>query len=54
MNFWKRHVAVAMADNDRDMLDRSYEAIKGIMILPWSAEQLDKWNTLLGFIDNFR
>lgn len=54
MDFWKKFVAGAMADNDRDMLNRSYDAIKGIMVLPWSSEQLDKWNTLLGFISNFR
>lgn len=54
MSFWKKYVAGAMADNDYDILDRSYEAIKGVMILPWNAEQLDKWNTLLGFIQNFR
>ena len=54
MSFWKKYVAGAMADNNYDILDRSYEAIKGVMILPWNAEQLDKWNTLLGFIQNFR
>lgn len=54
MSFWKKYVAGAMADNDHDTLDKSYEAIKGVMVLPWSAEQLDKWNTLLGFINNFK
>lgn len=54
MNFWKKYVAGAMADNDLEVLDKSYEAIKGVMILPWNAEQLDKWNTLLGVISNFR
>ena len=54
MSFWKRFVAGAMADNDYDILNRSYEAIKGIMILPWNAEQLDKWNSLLGSIQNFK
>ena len=54
MDFWKKYVAGAMADNDRDVLDRSYQAIKGIMILPWNAEQLDKWNSLLSIISNFK
>lgn len=54
MSFWKKYVAGAMADNDKETLDRSYEAIKGVMILPWNAEQLDKWNTLLGIISNFK
>lgn len=54
MLFWKRYVAGAMADNDIDTLNRSHEAIKGVMVLPWNAEQLDKWNTLLGFIQNFK
>ena len=54
MSFWKRFIAGAMADNDYDILNRSYEAIKGIMVLPWNAEQLDKWNSLLGSIQNFK
>jgi SPP1 gp7 family putative phage head morphogenesis protein len=54
MDFWKKFVANAMADNDKEILDKSYEAIKGVMILPWNAEQLDKWNTLLGIISNFK
>lgn len=54
MSFWKRFVAGAMADNDYDILNRSHEAIKGIMVLPWNAEQLDKWNSLLGSIQNFK
>lgn len=54
MSFWKKFVAGAMADNDKDTLDKSYEAIKGVIILPWNAEQLDKWNTLLGIISNFK
>lgn len=54
MSFWKKFVAGAMADNDHEILDKSYEAIKGIMVLPWNAEQLDKWNSLLGSIQNFK
>lgn len=54
MSFWKKFVAGAMADNDIETLNKSYDAIKGVMILPWNAEQLDKWNTLLGIISNFK
>ena len=54
MDFWKKYVAGAMADNDYDALDRSYQAIKGVMILPWNATQLDGWNSLLSYIDNFK
>lgn len=54
MDFWKKYVAGAMADNDKEVLNNSYEAIKAIMVLPWSATQLDGWNTLLGYISNFK
>ena len=54
MNFWKNYVAGAMADNDRDVLLKSYDAIKGIMILPWNATQLDSWNRLLNIISSFK
>lgn len=53
MNFWKNLVAGAMADNNDDMLDRAYEAIRGVMILPWNAEQIDKWDQLLDKISKF-
>lgn len=54
MDFWKKFVAGAMADGDKDLLNNSYEAIRGVMMLPWSAEQLSKWNDLLLIIQNFR
>lgn len=54
MNFWKRYVAGAMADNDKDALDRSYTAIQGVMVLQWNATQLDEWNKLLDQISKFR
>lgn len=50
MNFWKDIVAGAKADNDEDLLRRSVEGIKGVMLLPWNAEQLEKWNDLLSKI----
>lgn len=50
MNFWKDIVAGAKADNDDDLLRRSIEGIKGVMLLPWNAEQLEKWNDLLSKI----
>ncbi len=49
-HFWKKYVAGSMADGNRDALNRSYEAIKGAMVLPWNAEQLRKWNDLLGIV----
>ena len=54
MKFWKQLVAGAMADNDIDLLSRAQEAIKGVMILPWSAGQLDGWNKLIDNIINFK
>lgn len=54
MEFWKRYVASAMADDDIDLLNKSYEAIKMIMILPWNPEQLEDWNRLLDIISKFR
>ena len=53
MNFWKKYVAGAMADNNIALLDNCYEAIKGVVVLPWNAEQLDKWNRLLNIIEKF-
>lgn len=54
MKFWKNYVAGSMADGNTDALDRSYEAIKGVMVLPWNATQLDKWNKLLTAIESFK
>ena len=54
MSFWKNYVAGAMADNNYDTLNRSYDAIKGVMVLPWSATQLDEWSRLLNIISNFK
>lgn len=54
MQFWKKYVANAMADNDLDILNRSYQAIQGLIVLPWTAEQLDGWNKLLDIINNFK
>ena len=54
MNFWKEYVAGAMADNNNDILDRSYSAIEGIMELPWNTTQLDNWNKLLDHINDFK
>ena len=50
LNFWKDIVATAIIDNDRDTLSNSYEAIKAVMLLPWNASQLSKWNDLLNYI----
>jgi SPP1 gp7 family putative phage head morphogenesis protein len=52
MNFWKKFTSKVIVDGDTKALRNSYEAIKGIMVLPWSAEQLTKWNNLLKQISN--
>ena len=52
MKFWKDLTAGAIVDNDNDMLGRAKEALKGIMILPWNADQLSKWNDLLSKLNN--
>lgn len=50
IKFWKNIVASAMADNDMEILDGTTEAIKGIMTLPWTAYQMNGWQTLLSKI----
>lgn len=52
MGFWKKYVSRAMVDSKTDIINRSYEAIKGVMILPWTPEQLHQWNKLLLIIKN--
>lgn len=54
MDFWKRIVAGAMADNDTELLSKAYDGIQGIMVMPWNAEQLSKWNDLLSIIRNYK
>lgn len=51
MNFWKNYVASSMADNNKQELKNSYDAIKGVMLLQWNGEQLKKWSDLLSKID---
>lgn len=45
--FWKKYVSQGIVDKDTESLGRAYEAIKGVMILPWSGTQLDKWSKIL-------
>lgn len=47
MSFWKNLVAESIVDKDKDKLEKYYEGIKAVTLLPWSGEQLDKWNKLL-------
>lgn len=54
MDFWKKVVAGAMADNNTELLSRAYDGIQGVMVMPWSAEQLSKWNDLLSIIRNYK
>lgn len=51
MDFWKKYIASNMADNNQMVLDSCAEAIKGVMLLPWNAEQMNKWNQLLSKIN---
>lgn len=53
MGFWKQYVAGLMADKDMAGLNTAKEAIKGVMLLPWSADQLSGWNQLIGKIQTF-
>lgn len=53
MNFWKKYIAGAMADNKIELLDSSIDAINGVRALPWNAEQLDKWDMLIDKINGF-
>lgn len=54
MNFWKGTVAEAIVDNDQDLLWKCSDAIKTVMVLPWSGEQLAKWESLLNSVDKAR
>lgn len=53
MSFWKQYVAGLMADKDQSGLYTASEAIKGVMLLPWSAQQLSGWNELIRVIQNY-
>lgn len=52
LSFWKDMISTAIVDNDNETLNRSYEAIKAVMLLPWNGSQLSKWNQLLDYIQN--
>lgn len=54
MNFWKSVVAEAIVDNDKDAIWKYYDAIKAVMVLPWSGEQLAKWESLLNIVGEAR
>lgn len=54
MDFWKSSIAEAIVDNDQDLLWKYYDAIKAVMVLPWSGEQLAKWESLLNSVDKAR
>ena len=51
MKFWKQYTAEAIADGNYEELQKSKEAIKGVMLLQWNGEQLDKWNRLISQLD---
>lgn len=52
MSFWKTTVAEAIVDKNYDLLDKAHEGIKAVMLLPWSAQQMSKWERLLHSIEN--
>lgn len=54
MKFWQKFVAGAVADNNRDLLNKSYEAVKALTILPWNEQQLSRWNSLINTINVYR
>lgn len=54
ISFWKDMVATSIVDNNKNILDKSYEAIKAVMLLPWNASQLSKWNDMLDYIQRNR
>lgn len=47
LKFWKEMISSAVVDGDKELLDRCVEGIKGIMVLPWNTEQLNKWNDVI-------
>lgn len=50
MKFWKNYVATNIADKNQDVLSNCIEAIKGVMTLPWTANQMEEWSKLLSVI----
>lgn len=50
MKFWKKFVASKIADGDTSTLQNCKDAISGVMLLPWTTEQMEKWNKLLSSI----
>lgn len=50
LDFWKKYIAKSMVDNDKDALLNSADAIKGVMLLNWNTEQMEKWNKLISLI----
>ena len=51
MKFWKEYVAEHIVDNDKEELKKCYIAVKGVMSLTWSGEQLHYFARLLDIID---
>ena len=53
-NFWKGVIAEAIVDNDKEQLNKCYEALKAVMLLPWSPQQISKWDSLLYSVNEAR
>lgn len=54
MGFWKSVVSEAIVDNDKEQLGKCYDGLKAVMVLPWSSEQMAKWDKLLRSVDEAR
>lgn len=52
MPFWKKYVASRIVDNDTKALETTIDAIKGVMLLPWTGKQLGEFNKLIDTINN--
>lgn len=50
MKFWQKFISTAIVDEDVALLKKTATAVKGIMVLPWTAQQLTGWNNLLSVV----
>lgn len=53
LDFWKSYTSGLISDNDKIGLNNAHTAIKGIMILPWTPQQMTKWDSLLKQLNTF-
>lgn len=53
ISFWRKLLAEGIVDNNVELLRKSYTAIKGVMILPWTGNQLYEFDKLLDIIERY-